>query len=537
MARVILVNRSGETVLNEVISAKVFVLKNVPIGDYELRVDNAIEKISVTSQRQTIRVVATEGPIASQYRKMNLKSDFGAIGDGVVDDFQALKRAFLHTVNEPIELRVPEGTYLLQGNTNERLEVWPAKSKGISIIGDTGATFKAKHNRTTNVHEHYFFQFVGDGNAKFRMENMILDGSLNPALWHINRNNNHTHKATEIPMTRGVTVSNVKTVVYKNNTFRDIYGGYCTVTSEYDEMHSEGNVYENIGGNNYTESFGMAIYLGGVTGDSVTTIYNDKMTGANNPSDPEQMAWIGIVHENGTVQNNDLSTWSRDGNSVINIVDCEINNFETAFHSESQAGNVYVNVDGGNSSCIDWGIYAGIWGEIKARVNRHDVELLPYEGRGGFIQGLHYTEREYAKNKNGLNDVHWYNSTINYPSKLTQAGNKYDIATALGDHSKLTMHNCTLNNVQDVLVQNASAIFNSCEINLAQGNSKTKDTIKGYMSESTMTVEFNNTNLNPFGSWKNAPISIDPPKVKNTGYVPVPMDKPISAAKLEQNAV
>lgn len=472
----------------------------------------------------------------SGYRVMNFVDDFGAKGDGESDDFSALKKAFMHTVNEPIELRVPEGTYLLQGNTNERLEVWPAKSKGISIIGDTGATFKAKHNRTTNVHEHYFFQFVGDGNANFRMENMTLDGSLNPALWHINRNNNHTHKATEIPMTRGVSVHGVDSAVYKNNTFKNIYGGYCTVTAEYNEMYSENNFYDNIGGNNYTESFGMAIYLGGVTGNSTTTIYKDRMTGANNPSDPEQMAWIGIVHENGTVQSDDLSTWSRDGNSVINIIDCDIHNFETAFHSESQAGNVYVNVDGGNSSCIDWGIYAGIWGEIKARVNRHDVELLPYEGRGGFIQGLHYTEREYAKNKNGLNDVHWYNSTINYPSQRTPQGNKYDIAVSLGDHSKLTMHNCTLNNVQDVLVQNASAIFHNCEINLAQENSKTKETVKGYRSESTMVVNYYNTNLNNYNSWKSAPLAENPPKVKNTGYVPTPMTKPIAAAKLEQNS-
>lgn len=482
------------------------------------------------------------------YRIMNLKTDFGASGNGNTDDFNAMKQALVHSTTEPIKLIIPSGNYRLQGGTNERLESWPAQSKGLIIEGQN-ATLLPEHNRTYSNHEHYTFQIEGDGSANsyFAIRGVKIDGIRNPKPWHVNRNGEGL-PAGDIKITRGIQVNKFRKVVIESNEFKDLYGGYCVMVSNYDLAHLTDNYYNNIGGNNYTESFGMAIYLGGADGNAHAILTRERMYGANNPSDPEQMAWIGVVHENGTVQNDDLSTWDRDANTRIDMIDCEMVNFETAFHSESQAGNVYVNIDGGFSECIDFGIYAGIWGEIKARVNRHKIALLGYHGRGGFIQGLHYTEREVAKNRSGLNDVRFYNCEVDYPTNsnieyvdygTTPFGkryNYYEVAVTLGDEAVARLYNCTLNNVPYQLVRNASAIFHNSHINKAQNNSMDATSIKGAMNFASNRVEYHNTPINNFGAWKTASLMADPPLVDNTGYVPEPMMKPIAAAKLEQNA-
>ncbi len=68
-----------------------------------------------------------------QSRMLNIKTDFGAVGDGITDDSQAFDSAFSY--NSPRAIYIPSGTYLIRQQL--RFGVKDAKKKKVCIIGES----------------------------------------------------------------------------------------------------------------------------------------------------------------------------------------------------------------------------------------------------------------------------------------------------------------------------------------------------------------------------------------------------------------
>lgn len=483
--------------------------------------------------------ITTSGP-TTRFSVVGLSSTFNAVGDGSVDNFNPLKNYVLATVNNPLTLSIPEGDFYLKGPDNGRIEAWPSKSKGIELLGN-GGTLYPVNNRTSNKHEHYVMQLdFAEGNQGAYIQDILIDGSRNNGgnilgLFDINPDpfGENNVVSSQIPLQRGIYVTGAKELIHKGNTYRDMYGGYTLMVSGTPKVVSENNIYDGVGGNNWTENFGMAFYVGGTAGDTVVDINNDKAQGLISPTDASKMSWIGFVLENGTVQVADRTQWRVDKNTHINITDTDYLDFETGYHLETQAGNVYLNIWGGHVRVKNYMIASGIKGECRVRVYDQVIDFIPNKRGDFFIQGILYTENEESKNDAGLNSFEFYNCTLNYPSTLNKDGTKFNPALSYADNSHVKLYNCTLNNVPDRLVQNASATLVDCEINLAEGNTRTTlEQIKGDMSKPEQAVVLTRTNINPHGAWQNAVAGAEPAKVKNEGYVAPELLEPIGAAGL-----
>lgn len=557
MARVIFSEKTGRVLIDKEMPVNKFRIINVPLGSYiiDVRTPNkqAKQVIEVTSMNQEVTIVLTanDGIISSNYfapsttkraihgfnpvKKLNLVTDFGAVGDGKTDNFDALKNAIMASVYEPIELFVPSGWYMYKGSTNARMEVWPNKSKGIKLVGENGSVLMPVHNRDYEVHEHYAGQLEFEETAKFEMKNIIIDGSLNPLDFY-KTHGFGTENNNKIPYTRGLSISGSNEVVVSNCEIRNLYGGYGLVFNKFEQVDIIDVDMPNCGGNNWTESFGMAIYLGGHTTDATVNIENVDAHGITDSSIPKQMGWIGVVLENGTIQSNNTATWQRDKNTTINITNSVFDDYETTYHAESVAGNVYWNSDNVKSRTNNYFIHAGVWGELKERSNLMDIELLPF-GRTGIIKGLYYSENERSKNVNGKNDMRMHNSTVTY--KPVSGYKDIEQTMAYADSVRGKFYHCTFNNIPDRLVSNASSNFTNCEINLKADNPNTETQLRTnhnryFNNFPEQTLEFTNTNINRAGAWKEATKTDNPPKVFNAGYVAPYLDRPISAATLQR---
>ena len=557
MAKIKLTHTDGTVHFDKEVSGNKFTITKIPYGDYTLDVKTdtkqGTQAIKVNSPNQVISVSITpiEGlEVETYYRstekrsipnfnptnKLNLVTDFGAVGDGQTDNFNALKNAIMASKDEPIELFVPSGQYMYQGPTNARMELWPNKSKGIKLVGEVGSVLTPVHNRDYEVHEHYAGQLEFEDTAKFEMKNIIIDGSLNPLDFY-KTHGFGTENNNKIPYTRGLSITGASEVVVSNCEIRNLYGGYGLIFNKFEQVDIIDVNMPNCGGNNWTESFGMALYFGGHTTDAVVNIENVQASGITDPEIPKQMGWIGVVLENGTIQLADQTNWARDKNTEINITNSSFMDYETTYHAESAAGNVYWNSDNVKSRTNNYFIHAGVWGELKERSNLMDIELLPF-GRTGIIKGLYYSENERSKNVNGKNDMRMYNSTVTY--NPVSGYKDIEQTMAYADSVRGKFYHCTFNNVNDRLVSNASANFTNCEINLKSDNPNSETQLRTnhnryFNNFAEQTLEFTNTNINRAGAWREAvPLTTRPPKVVNTGYVAPYLDRPISAATLQR---
>lgn len=466
----------------------------------------------------------------SNARVVNL-ADYGGSGNGVHDNFDAFKSALNASAIEPIVLEVNAGTYNLQGGTNDRIQMEPwetAKSKGFRIVGKGDVVIRHKNNRTVNKHEYYFMQPNMSANSLgFEMENITLDGIRNPQeeLFYTQTESN---PVPNIPLTRGIATTGAYNVQYKNVRFKNMYGGYAIQMSEYRNVSIKDITFDKVGGNDIQESFGMAIYLGGHSGDAVVDIDNVHAQGMVTTKSLK-LSWIGVVLENGSIQSSNPAAWMRDKNTTVNITNSSFLDYQSTFHAESMAGNVYWNVDNLAVRGSNYQIVAGVYGEYKESSNNVRMDMTPYGRLWGIVHGLWYTEaQETADNISGHNRMDMYNSVINLK---TEAGfNKIPQAVAYGNSAKGYLHNVQLNDVPQKLVQNGSAILFDSEVNLAQGSAETATTLKQgwFGNPAVQKVEFNNTRVNPHGQHKQVVMGSKPAFVKNTGFVAPHISLPIS---------
>lgn len=459
-------------------------------------------------------------------RVVNL-ADYGGIGDASTDNFNAFQQVVIDSVDEPLVLEIDSGTYDLRGADNQRLEAWPNKSKGLRIVGKGDVVIRHKNNRTNQKHEYYFMQLaMTEDSLGFEVENITLDGIRNPQeeLFYTQSESN---PISNIPMTRGFAVNGAHNVLFNNVTFKNMYGGYGILVEEYRNVNITNTTFDKVGGNDIQESFGMAIYLGGHTGDAVVNIDNVHAQGMTTHKDL-RLSWIGVVLENGTIQSSDPTFWMRDKNTTVNITNSSFIDYQSTFHVESVAGNVYWNVDNLETRASNYQIVAGVYGEYKEVSNNVRMDMVPYGRLWGIVKGLYYSEaQELEDNWNGHNMMNMHNSVIN----LIKVDGFDDPVQAVAYGSNVTgrLHNCQINDLPHKLVSNGSALLYNSEVNLAQGSNETRQSLQNgnFSDASKQRVEFNNTNVNPYGSHKNVIFGPKPNFAKNEGFVPPFIDLPI----------
>lgn len=491
------------------------------------------EEISVPDLPDDPVTPEPEEPVYDLFKNakvVNL-SDYGAKGDGTFDNFNAFKSALNATVSEPLVLEIDAGIYNLQGGTNDRVQMEPwvsAKSKGLKIIGKGDVVIRHKNNRTVNKHEYYFMQPVmSEDSLGFEVENITLDGSRNPQeeLFYTQTENN---PVPNIPLTRGFATTGAHNVQYKNVRFKNMYGGYAIQMSEYRNVIIQDVSFDKVGGNDEQESFGMAIYLGGHSGNAIVNIDNVQAQGMTTDK-KLKLSWIGVVLENGSIQSNNPNAWMRDKNTTVNITNSSFLDYQSTFHVESMAGNVYWNVDNLTARGSNYQIVAGVYGEYKESSNDVKMDMMPYGRLWGIVHGLWYTEaQETQDNISGHNRMDMYNSVINL--KSVAGFNEIQQAVSYGNSTKGHLHNVELNDLPKMLVQNGSAILYDCEVNLAQTSTQNESSLKsGWFSDATVQkVELNNTRVNAHGQHKRVTMGVKPAFVKNEGFVAPHISLPIN---------
>lgn len=440
----------------------------------------------------------------------NLVDDFGAIGDGMTDNFSAWQAALDASILEPIRLIIPGGTYYSKGAGN--LELWPATSKGIHIKGVGNPVILPENNRY-NTWENYFMRLQMDpsGNAGVEIEGIIVDGSKNPQdmyFWMEDRN----LTINDIPLQRGFRIENALEVSVHDSQFRHMYGGYCVHLGNYKKVDLARIRVDDVGGDDKTDSFGMIFYLGGHQTDAVVTIDNVYANGKVSPRNPKWTAWIGVVLENGSIQSSNQDAWLLDKNTTVTVTNSEFMDFETVFHIESLAGNVYWNVDNVKARAKDYMIAAGVKGSIRERTNGLVMEMTPW-GRNDIISGLYYTEKEQADNISGKNVFSMFNSVIT--AIEVEGARTMPVMASYGDYVVGFYNHVTFNNVPDKLLLNGSGKFVDCEINLGINNNRTKDNLHEFSDPEVQYYDYVRTGFNKFGAWKEA----------KEGNVPDPYDR------------
>lgn len=389
-------------------------------------------------------------------KEVNLVEDLGAVANDGKDDSEAFQTALDMATEEPIRLVIPEGEYLSQGEGN----IEAAGIKGLQIRGDN-AVIKPE-NPMINPSEYYFLKlFMAEENFGVEIEGITIDGSLNPQDLYFTMDT--ADDIYDLQMQRGIYIEGANRISVSNTRFQHMYGGYALHMVDYDLVNIQNVSLEDVGGDDITDSFGMAFYLGGHEGDAIVNIDNVVANGKVSERDPSYTAWIGVVVENGTIQSEDQNTWLVDNNTTVNVTNSSFMDYETTFHVESMAGSVYFNVDNVESRAKNYFIAAGINGEMKSMSNRLNFEMTPW-GRNEIIYGLYYTEKEREKNISGINEFVMQNSRVRYQNLEDVA--PIPVATSYGGSVVAHYHNVTFQEVPAKLVTNASGIYVDSQINL-----------------------------------------------------------------------
>src|SRR5699024_11164063 len=148
MPKVQIINRMGVTIFDSTIGATHFKLKNIPVGNNTLIIEDdnegKVERvINVTPTSQKILVglsrpdltwrvnypLATPSTnkqkITALYgiKKLNAVTDLGLVGDGVTDNYTKLVAGLKRSITEAIEIYFPKGNYYYRGPDNGRIEL------------------------------------------------------------------------------------------------------------------------------------------------------------------------------------------------------------------------------------------------------------------------------------------------------------------------------------------------------------------------------------------------------------------------------
>lgn len=557
MPKVQIINRMGVTIFDSTISASHFKLKNIPVGNNTIIIEDDNggkfeQVINVTPTSQKILATLSRPALAwrvnyplatpatnkqeitalNNITKLNAVTDLGLVGDGATDNYTKFVAGIRRSVTEPIEIYFPKGNYYYKGANNSRVELWPDKSKGLKFVGETGATLLPAHNRTTNQHDGYTMQLTFTSDSKgFQMENMTVDGINSPQ--DIYKNPESVTNIT-IPALKGITVGGAKEILVKDCTFKNLFGGGAIIVEDFDQFDMHHCSLQRVGGNAWTENIGYGIYVSGHIGNATVNIDSVEAQGYTDPAYPKLVGWVGFVFENGSMQLTDRTKWLQDANTYINITNSTFADYETGWHVETVAGNTYWNSDNVKYRCNNYAIYAGNWGEIKEASNNIYVQLLPF-GRTGLIKGMYYTEKEQSKNESGLNDFRMYNSTIDV---IDVPGFESIYQTmSYGNGVVSRYYNTTFNNVPNYLVHNGATELVNSRINLKPDNTLTDTQLNtGIFNRPSQFVTLTNTPMTRTGSYDSATEGAKPAKVKNTGYVPPYIPGPLGPATLERES-
>lgn len=459
--------------------------------------------------------VKNDAPPIKNAKEISVQ-DFGAVPDDNKDDTAAFVKAIEAAQKEAVVLNVPKGTY----DTNATIEV--NHIKGLHIKGDN-AVIKPK-NPMTNPPEFYAMRLSADKQnlAEIEIEGITIDGSKNPQDLYFKMKSAEDFYKT--PMTKGIAIQNTKELNIHDVKYEHMYGGYAIFAQEYRNVNIHDVTLEDVGGDDITDSFGMAIYLSGHKDDAIVNIDKVIANAKTSPRNKAYMGWIGVVYENGTIQDSKVENWLKDQNTTINVSNSTFNDYETTFHVESTYGNVYFNSDNIKTRAKSYFIAAGVNGELKDRSNNITFDLLPF-GRNDIVHGVYYTEGMDPKKYS----LDMYNSTVN---SVEVDGKRSPIAAVYANNTTATFHNTTFNDVSKLLVANGTGTFKDSVINLASDANPNK--ISDF-SEGSQKMDLTNSKVHTTDKGK-AKAGKVPEKLVSTNK-PVPkMKEPLAPADLGRKA-
>lgn len=456
--------------------------------------------------------VNNDAPPIKKAKEINV-ADFGAKPDDNKDDTEALTKAIEQAKEEAVKVVIPKGTY----DTNKTIEV--NEIKGLHIKGED-AIIKPK-NPMTNPPEFYTMRLSSEKDAlsEIEIEGITIDGSKNPQdLYFTMKKVDDFYKTA---MTKGIAINNTKDLNIHNVNFKHMYGGYAIFAQEYRNVDINNINLEDVGGDDITDSFGMAIYLSGHKDDAIVNIDKVVSNAKTSKRSKEYMGWIGVVYENGTIQDANEDNWLKDQNTTINVTNSTFNDYETTFHVESTYGNVYWNSDDVKTRAKSYFIAAGVNGELRERSNNVEMNLLPF-GRNDIVHGVYYTEG--MKPKNYSFDM--YNSVVN---NVEIDGKRSPISAVYANNTTATFHNTTFNDVSKRLVANGTGTFIDSVVNLTKDANKNE---LGEFSEKSQEIKIKKTVVNEAPKQTKAKAGKTPEKLQSTNK-PVPKrENPLAPADL-----
>lgn len=475
--------------------------------------DSEKQKSKETSTEETSKEnVTQEAPSIKNAKQINV-ADFGAKPDDNKDDTDAITKAIEKSKDEAVEVVIPKGTY----DTNKTIEV--NDIKGLHIKGE-GAIIKPK-NPMTNPPEFYTMRLSSEKDAlsEIEIEGITIDGSKNPQdLYFTMKKADDFYKTA---MTKGIAITNTKNLNIHDVNYKHMYGGYAIFAQEYRDVNIQNVNLEDVGGDDITDSFGMAIYLSGHKDDAVVNIDKVVSNAKTSKRSKEYMGWIGVVYENGTIQDANEDNWLKDQNTTINVTNSTFNDYETTFHVESTYGNVYWNTDDVKTRAKSYFIAAGVNGELRERSNNVEMNLLPF-GRNDIVHGIYYTEG--MKPKNYSFDM--YNSVVN---NVEIDGKRSPITAVYANNTTATFHNTTFNDVSKRLVVNGTGTFIDSVVNLTKDANKNE---LGEFSENSQKINLEKSTVNEAPKKTSAQQGKVPEKLKSTNK-PIPKrENPLAPADL-----
>ena len=383
--------------------------------------------------------------------------DYGAKPNDDVDDTKALNAAFAEARNQSTKIVMPAGVY----DTINVVKVEGAK--GVDLQA-TGAMIRFKHPQIPGtMNEQYILKIEGSkgDNIDVNVTGLTIDGSKDAQDLYESVPKADPSQINNTPITKGLYIAYTNNSTISNFTAQNFYGGRAVHYKEYHNVNIKNSLVTNVGAKEVTESIGDAFHFGSHTGSADIKIDNVKCVAKKSPRSPLYQGWIGVVVESDTIQSRDRNYWMVDKNTTVSITNSDFMDYDTCFHVETMAGNLYFNVDAVRYRGANYMIAAGIRGHYKSLTNNAVIDLTPY-ARNTYIHGVYHTQtmpNEY--------ELTMYNSTINH---IGDPALRKAISAVYGNGTKASFHHTTFNNVPDVLVLNATGYFRRCAINMRADN-------------------------------------------------------------------
>ena len=157
-------------------------------------------------------LITISNTLNAQKNHFNVK-DFGAKGDGITDDTDAIKKAKVKVEEQGGTIFFPKGNYI-----SGIIDIKPKLNKEIIFKGEKGTVIQKKINDPINVA--LFFCEVSK--AKLKFDNLILEGNFLKRDRNWKSVNSHTIDVDD--PTSGIYVYNVHTLEVNNCEIKNFHG-------------------------------------------------------------------------------------------------------------------------------------------------------------------------------------------------------------------------------------------------------------------------------------------------------------------------